>query len=276
MDNTDTSCITKYPFVFIHGTGFRDRNWFNYWGRIPTELTSRGCELYYGHQDSWATVENNAASLEVRIEEILAETGAEKVNIVAHSKGGMEARYVISSLHMSDAVASLTTISTPHHGSKTMDFVCGLPAFLFRVAAFFANHWFKMLGDSNPDFHFVCRQFTTGYAEEFNQNNPDAQGVYYQSYAGVMKNSFSDIMMFIPHFVVRRIEGENDGLVTPRSAQWGHYKGILKGRTNRGISHADEVDMRRRRLSKKSEDGYVSDICDAYIQIVQDIKKLGF
>jgi len=276
MDTGSTNCITKYPFVFIHGTGFRDHKWFNYWGRIPTALALHGCKFYYGNQDSWATVENNAVSLKERIEEILAETGAEKVNIVAHSKGGMEARYIISSLGMSDSVASLTTVSTPHHGSKTMDFVCGLPVFLFRAAAFFANLWFRILGDSNPDFHFVCRQFTTDYAEEFNKNNADANGVYYQSYAGVMNNSFSDAMMIIPHFVIRLIEGENDGLVTTKSAQWGHFKGILKGRTNRGISHADEVDMRRRKLSKKSEVGYVSDICDVYIQIVSDLKQLGY
>lgn len=276
MGIDDTNCKTKYPLLFVHGTGFRDRNWFNYWGRIPTALASRGCEIYYGNQDSWATVENNAMTVKTRLREILDKTGAEKVNIIAHSKGGLEARYLISTLGMADSVASLTTVSTPHHGSRTMDLACRLPGLLFRMAAFFANHWFKLLGDSNPDFHFVCRQFTTGYAEEFNKTNADADGVYYQSYAGVMKSLFSDGMMFFPHFVVRCIEGENDGLVTPRSARWGEFKGVLKGCTNRGISHADEVDMRRRRLSKKNEEGGVGDICDVYVQIVSDLKRLGY
>lgn len=276
MDTHDDSCLTKYPFIFVHGTGFRDRNWFNYWGRIPTVLASHGCQFYYGNQDSWATIENNAATLKVRIAEILNESGAEKVNIVAHSKGGTEARYLISSLGMADVVASLTTISTPHHGSKTMDLLFKLPEFSFKIASFFANQWFKLLGDSNPDFHFVCKQLSAAYAEEFNQNNPDADGVYYQSYAGVMRNSFSDLMMFWPHFFVSIIEGENDGLVTPASAQWGDFKGVLKGAANRGISHADEVDMRRRRLSKKTRDGYTSDICDVYVQIIEDLKQLGY
>lgn len=276
MDHKNTDCKTRYPLLLIHGTGFRDRKWFNYWGRIPSSLSACGCHFYYGNQDSWATIENNAATLAERIREVLTETGAEKVNVIAHSKGGMEARYIISSLGMSDCIASLTTVSTPHHGSKTMDFICGLPVFLFRAAAFFANLWFRILGDSKPDFHYVCKEFTTGYAEEFNRNNADAAGVYYQSYAGVMRNSFSDAMMFIPHFVVSRVEGENDGLVTPFSAKWGDFKGVLKGRTHRGISHADEVDMRRRKLSKKSEEGYVSDICDVYVKIVSDLKQLGY
>ena len=276
MDNCQTSCKTRYPVLMIHGTGFRDRNRFNYWGRIPTTLADCGCQIYYGNQDSWATIENNAATVQERIRYILAETGAEKVNIIAHSKGGMEARYVVSTLGMAGQVASLTTISTPHHGSKTMDLACRLPGMLFRMAGFFANRWFRLLGDQNPDFHFVCRQFTTEFAEEFNRRNADADGVFYQSYAGVMRNSFSDFLMFFPHFVVRRIEGENDGLVTPESAKWGEFKGILKGRSNRGISHADEVDMRRRRLSRKNEAGFVSDICDIYVKIVRDLRQNGF
>lgn len=276
MDTHDDSCLTKYPFIFIHGTGFRDRNWFNYWGRIPAVLASHGCQLYYGNQDSWATIENNAEALKERIAAVLKESGAGKVNIVAHSKGGMEARFIISSLGMAEVVASLTTISTPHHGSKTMDLLLKLPDFSFRAASFFANHWFKLLGDSNPDFHFVCKQLSAAYAEEFNRNNADAQGVYYQSYAGVMKNSFSDLMMFWPHFWVKRIEGESDGLVTPASAQWGNFKGVLKGATSRGISHADEVDMRRRRLSKKTREGCINDISDVYVKIIKDLKQLGY
>lgn len=276
MDNNKTDCKTKYPIFFIHGAGFRDRNWLNYWGRIPTALTRNGCQIHYGNQDSWATIENNALVLKERIQEVLTETGAEKVNIIAHSKGGLEARYIISSLKMSDSVASLTTISTPHHGSETMDLICRFPTFLFKITSVLANLWFRILGDKNPDFHHVCRQFTTFHAKEFNQCNKNIEGVYYQSYAGVMNNSLSDIIMVIPHFVINIIEGESDGLVTPKSAKWANFKGILRGSTSRGISHADEVDLRRRKLCKKRKTGCVNDICDVYLKIVRDLKKLGY
>lgn len=276
MSCAKTDCKTKYPIVFIHGTGFRDRKRFNYWGRIPKVLIENGCAVYYGNQDSWATIENNAIALKDRIIKVLAETGSEKVNIIAHSKGGLEARYIISSLGMSDQIASLTTIGTPHHGSKTMDLIDKLPPFLFNISSVFINLWFKILGDRNPDFHSVCKQFTSSYAEEFNQNNADSKSVYYQSYAAVMKNSFSDFIMIIPHFVIHLIEGENDGLVTPKSAEWTNFREILRGSTRRGISHADEVDMRRMRLSSKIKSGYVNDICDVYIQIIKNLKKMGF
>lgn len=276
MNIISDKCQTKYPIVLIHGTGFRDRKHLNYWGRIPKVLESNGCSIFYGHQDSWATIENNAMTIKNSIEKIITQTGVEKVNIIAHSKGGLDSRYDISSLAMSAKIASLTTIATPHHGSKTMDLICKLPKGLFRLVAVFVNLWFRILGDANPDFHNVCGQFTTYFTQKFNIENPDAEDVYYQSYSAVMSNSFSDIIMFIPHFVVNLVEGENDGLVTPKSAEWTNFRGILRGSTNRGISHADEVDIRRMRLSRKNSNGRINDICDVYSQIVSDLKSSGY
>ena len=46
----------------------------------------------------------------------MQKTGCGKVNIIAHSKGGLDSRYAISKLGSDKYVASLTTINTPHHG----------------------------------------------------------------------------------------------------------------------------------------------------------------
>ena len=98
-ENTISDCCkTKYPIVLIHGTGFRDLKWPVYWGRIPKILTEQGADLFYGLQDCWASTETNAEAIAERIDAILEETGAEKVNLIAHSKGGLEARMAASSL----------------------------------------------------------------------------------------------------------------------------------------------------------------------------------
>ena len=81
-------CATRYPVVLIHGAGFRDLRWPVYWGRIPAALQAEGAQLYYGLQDCWGSIETNAGQIARRIDEILAETGAQKVNVIAHSKGG--------------------------------------------------------------------------------------------------------------------------------------------------------------------------------------------
>ncbi|MBY6921890.1 triacylglycerol lipase, partial [Clostridium botulinum] len=45
-------CKTKYPIVLVHGVGFRDLKYINYWGRIPKELIRNGATVYYGNQEA--------------------------------------------------------------------------------------------------------------------------------------------------------------------------------------------------------------------------------
>ena len=265
----------KYPILLVHGMGFRDSKRINYWGRIPKALEQMGCKIFYGHQDSNASIETNAQTIADRIHEIVEETGVEKVNIIAHSKGGLDCRYAISTLHVGSKVASLTTINTPHNGSKTVDKLMKCPQPLVKLVGFGADCWFRVLGDKHPDSYKSFQSFTTKAAAEFNGNNPDEDGIYYQSYAFVMKNPFSDIFLWLPSFVVGIVEGENDGLLTPEAVKWSNFKGIYRGVGNRGISHCDEVDMRRRPLSRKTGDG-VSDIVDFYKNLVFELSDMGF
>jgi triacylglycerol esterase/lipase EstA (alpha/beta hydrolase family) len=115
--------MLKYPVLLVHGAGFRDKTlgFINYWGRIPELFSKHGVDVFYGGTDAWGSIENNAEVIRNKINDILNETKAEKVNIIAHSRGGLEARYLISTMNMAHTVASLTTISTPHHGVKAMN-----------------------------------------------------------------------------------------------------------------------------------------------------------
>ena len=267
---------TKYPVLMIHGVGFRDLKWPLYWGRIPAALASTGAVLFYGQQDCWARIEDNAKTLKARIRQILDETGSDKVNIIAHSKGGLEARMAASSLGMGAYIASITTIGTPHRGSKTIDKLLKAPDSLFNIAFFAVDNWIGLIGDTKPNFYAVCRDFSTAYAEAFNRENPDVPGVFYQSFAGVMKTPLSDINLSTANVIVKMIEGENDGLVSVASAKWGERFTLLTGRTNRGVSHYDEIDFRRAPLSAKSGGDGIADICDVYKAIVHDLAARGY
>jgi triacylglycerol lipase len=114
---TDTRCKTRYPLLLVHGTGSIDPM---HWGRIPEVLIQNGAEVFFGQQDSWADIETKAKGIAQRINEIITQTHADKVNIIAHSKGGLEARMAASSPGIHDRIASITTVATPHYGSKTM------------------------------------------------------------------------------------------------------------------------------------------------------------
>ena len=270
-----TVCKTKYPILLVHGAGFRDLKIPVYWGRIPNVLRSHGATVYFGEQDCWASTETNAHALCERIDVILSETGAEKINIIAHSKGGLEARMAASSLGYGGKIASITAIGTPHRGSKTFTKFLRAPRAFFSIAAFAVNNWIRLVGDQKPDFQRVCEEFAVSHMERFNAENPDVKGVFYQSVAGVMKHPFSDINLSTACFVLNRIEGPNDGLVSVESATWGERCILLSGNTRRGVSHLDEIDMRRTAFSRQTGEG-VRDITDFYVELVHNLKNGGF
>lgn len=264
----------KYPILLVHGMGFRDRKHPNYWGRIPKELERMGCKVYYGNQDANGSVEANARTLERRIGEIIEESGAEKLNVIAHSKGGLEIRYVISTLKVRDRIASVTTMNTPHHGSLTVDALLKVPDILIRGGCKCVDLWMRIWGDQAPDTYSAIQMFRTTEAERFNRENPDAEGIYYQSYAFVMKHAFSDIFLCWTYPVVYYFEGENDGLLAPRATEWTNFKGVFRGNSGRGISHCDEIDLRRHRLTRKAGEG-LSDIIEVYADAVRELERQG-
>jgi triacylglycerol lipase len=262
-------CKTKYPLVLIHGVGFKDFKYINYWGRIPKELIKNGATIYYGNQEAWGTIEYNAQDIKNKIFEVVKETGCKKVNIIAHSKGGLDSRYMISKLDMADYVASITMISTPHRGTKLIDIIYKMPKGLLKLIGLGFYKYFKMIGDKNPDFFAATRQLSIDYCREFNETVKDAPQVYYQSYTSKMNNLFSDYILTIPYIILKLADGENDGLVSIESSMWGNFRGVLKNRYNRGISHGDIIDLR-----KNEYKGF--DVREQYVRIVEDLKNKGF
>ncbi|MDU1889869.1 MAG: triacylglycerol lipase [Dysgonomonas sp.] len=263
-------CETKYPLLMLHGVGFRDFKYINYWGRIPKYLVRNGARVYYGHQEALGTIKDNAAMVKDKIMEIIEETGCDKVNIIAHSKGGLDARYTITTLGMSDYVASLTTISTPHRGSTLADFGDKyISDKLYRKVANIFDKYFLKIGDKNPDFYTAMHQFTQEYAEEFNKNTLDAESVYYQSYMSLMKNCFSHSLLSIPYLIMCFSDKQNDGLVTLDSAKWGEFRETFTNKRFRGISHGDMIDLTRGNYRN-------FDVIEVYIKMVADLKAKGF
>jgi len=276
MAHAADECATKYPVVLVHGAGFRDSlAGVNYWGRIPAYLEGRGAAIRYGGTDGWSSVAQGGADLKATVEKVLAETGSEKVNIIAHSKGGLDARYMIASLGMAGKVASLTTISTPHHGSKVLDTILKAPDEAFRAVAAPVNLFCRIIGDKNPDFHRGVLDMSRGYMAQFNQENPDQPGVYYQSFAGQLYAPASDILLCWPAYWIKVEDGPNDALVSVESAQWANYRGAIRGAGYRGISHADEVDLRRQDIEIEPLLGATT-LCGLYAAMVAELGQMGY
>lgn len=264
-------CLTKYPLVMVHGIFFRDWQLVNYWGRIPQELQKCGAKVYYGSQQSSAPVAACAAELKARVEAVLKETGAEKVNLIAHSKGGLDSRYAISRLGLAPCVASLTTINTPHHGCIfAQELLKKLPAGLISWLEKRYNGIFHALGDAQPDFLGGVRDLAHDACETFNAATPDVPGVLYQSVTSVMRSPRSAAFpLDLTWKLVNKYDREpNDGLVAESSARWGSYLGTLKVSGRRGISHGDVIDLMREDI-----DGF--DVREFYTMLVKGLKEKG-
>lgn len=264
-------CATKYPILLVHGVFFRDSRLLNYWGRIPAELKENGAEIYYGDQQSALSVEDSAKELAAKIEEIVARTGCGKLNIIAHSKGGLDSRYAISRLDCGKYIASLTTINTPHRGCLFAEYLLGvckprLKNFIERVY----NKTFYVLGDDSPDFMAAVKCLTNSYCEQFNKDVPNDPDVMYQSYGSKATNRRSGhFPLNFSYPVVKKYDGDNDGLVALSSAPWGERFTPLYPEGRRGITHADMIDLNRIDIK-----GF--DVREFYVQMVSDLRERGF
>lgn len=272
----DDSCKTKYPIMLLHGIGYDDQHYSRYWGRIPEALKEQGAELYFGNQDPFGSIRANAAQIKVSAQQALRQSGAEKLNLIAHSKGGLEARYMISALGMEKCVASLTTIATPHRGISSMDRVKTRSAAFYKGLVFTFNAMLLADGRGKNSSLAVYEQLTADYMEVFNQLVPDKEGVYYQSYALDMKRALSHPAMGLFYILVKKFEGQNDGLVSAQSAKWGEFRGVYTGKGKNGISHPRAADSCQRTVSRKNAQSGIPDIIQLYQEIGRGLKRRGY
>ena len=104
------------------------------------------------------------------------------MNIIAHSKGGLDSRYALSVLGADKYVASLTTVNTPHRGCLFAEYLLNKVSENMRNAiADKYNSALKKIGDPNPDFIAAVTDLTSSACAVLNENCPDCENVYYQS-----------------------------------------------------------------------------------------------
>lgn len=263
-------CATKYPILLVHGIFFRDSRYFNYWGRVPTELTKNGAVIYYGNHQSALSIEDSAAELAQRIEQIVRETGCEKLNIIAHSKGGLDCRYAVSKCGSAPYVASITTINTPHRGCGFADYLLhNVSDNVKNKVADTYNTTLKRLGDASPDFLLAISSLTEEYCTDFNRKVLDVPEIHYYSIGSKLNHSTNGkFPLNFSYMLVKYFDGANDGLVSEKSFPWGEKYTFLTTKGKRGISHGDMIDLNRENI-----DGF--DVREFYVQLVADLKNKG-
>ncbi|MCA9642792.1 MAG: hypothetical protein H6718_13065 [Polyangiaceae bacterium] len=206
-----TRSPTRHPLVLVHGVLGFDRVrvggiHVNYFRGVTDELRRNGFEVHVVRVDPLAPIPVRAAQL---AEQVLA-LGVGRVNLVAHSMGGLDARYALAHLGLEACVASLTTIGTPHrgtpvadHGTRWLGDMLGLRRVAERFGAEVEGFW----------------ELTTHRMERFNAEVPDVNGVWYASV--VSEGRSANPLLRVTQGLLQRGHGASDGLVPTDSQRWG-------------------------------------------------------
>lgn len=258
---------TKYPIVLVHGVMLKDLKFFKAFSYIEKILKKEGCIVYTSLTDGFGTIENNAKQLKKQIEEILVKENVDKVNLIAHSKGGLDSKYMIEQLGMEDYVASLTTLCTPHKGSIIATKLLGLPKWILKIIEFWLNLVYKIFKDENPDCVAVAKQLQSKDTLE-NETIDFSNKVYCQSYSTTMKKCKDDFIMSIPLFFSKKYESyDSDGMVSKESAKFVNFKDDCI--TDESISHSEIVGFTFSKRKKAKIIAFYKNLC-------LDLIDLGF
>lgn len=174
-----TYCKTKYPIILVHGVcGFDSIvGLVDYWYGIPKKLESSGAVVRQAKLSAQSNNDVRASQLIEQIEAFLADTGALKVNIIAHSHGSTTSRQ--AAFIRPELVASLTTIAGPHKGSPVADFANEEIPPVIQGLGFMAGDALGAIIDFisgndglSQDTEGLLNHFTKEGISEFNENYP--------------------------------------------------------------------------------------------------------
>lgn len=181
-----------YPIVLSHGffgfDTFAGLDFLTYYFEVADTLKGAGeLEVFTPTVDPFNDSTTRSAQLERQIEAILARTGAAKVNVIAHSQGGLDSRMVAS--RRPELFAALVTVSTPHRGTPVSDLISqGLsnPQARAAVDAIIGVAAPALWSDATADSSIIAAlgQFETARMRAFNAQFVDRPGVAYFSVAG--------------------------------------------------------------------------------------------
>ena len=252
---------TRYPIVLVHGLfGFDNIGPVEYFYGIPYALWVDGAQVYTVSVSAANSTEVRGEQLLTQVKQILAASGASKVNLIGHSHGGPTARYVASV--RPDLVASVTSVDGVNKGSKVADVLLGLtpPGSLSNVILGSITNGLASIisflsGNPNlPQNAIAANQsLSTAGSARFNAAHPEgvptsacgegaynARGVAYFSWSGAQPyTNVFDIIDPALALTSLAFGGEkNDGLVSSCSSHLGRVI-----RDDYGMNHLDAVNQ---------------------------------
>jgi len=200
------------PVVLVHGLFGFDRIGvpgarFDYFRGIARHLETLGCQAHAVRLPAAASVPDRARELVAAIDAL----PHDRIDLIAHSLGGLDARYALSHLGLARRVRSLVTVGTPHRGTPLADLALKGPLD-------WARRIVRALGMPLEALDWLGTEAQAA----FNASVLDVPGVRYACVVGGIRGRTPVPLALVPaHAYLRRVAGPNDGLVPIASQYWG-------------------------------------------------------
>lgn len=244
---------TRHPVVFMHGMGGTDAylDLITYFYGVEDALTGDGYAVFMPTVDPFEATSVRARDWAAHLDALVDAGEGRRFNLIGHSQGGLDARYLASLLDDEGRVVSVTTIGTPHRGSPVADVMGGFldVAWLAELSlGALADVLSVLLGSgADQDISAQIAFLSTEEMAAFNEDVLDRADVVYASWAGRTCGALDvaciaetggeivDPLLAASFLLLSAVEGDSDGMVPVSSAAWGTLRGTLPA------DHIDEV-----------------------------------
>ena len=281
---------TKYPILFVHGNfgfsrlGSADFG-LDYWYKILPNLASNGATVYASQLSPLNSTDIRGEQLIAQVEEVLAITGKEKVNLMGHSQGGSTTRYAAGIIP--NKIASVTTIAGDHKGTKVVDFIMQTGLGASVVATFmdlvigpaikFAEGRPDLPNDTLASFNSVSTAGALAFNERFPNGIPTSncgegeyvsKGIYNYSWSGAggITNVFDpDTLLVSLSPLAYGLFTSNDGFIGSCDSHFGkvirddyylnHFDEVNQVLGLRGLFSPDPVSLFRQHANRLKQQG---------------------
>jgi triacylglycerol esterase/lipase EstA (alpha/beta hydrolase family) len=236
---------TRFPIVMVHGwTGFENIGPLSYFYHVREDLEGLGYPVAIPVLDPYNAVEVRGEQLLAFVDNTLTTQRARKVDLIGHSQGGIDSRYVAAEAGggRGDRIGAVITIGTPHQGTPFTDVALGLLPGPAEQALIFVFNFLGAAQSQQSDVEASLYTLSETYMQgEFNELYVDDPRVEYRSWmgetcvGGIGCQDVLDPLLVFSHEIIYGIAGANDGLVPEESAKWGTYLGLVPA------DHIDEI-----------------------------------
>ena len=246
---------TRNPIVLLPGIlGFEKMlGVVEYYPAVGEALTTGGARVFIAYGSKANSSEVRARQIIPQLDEIKAITGAERLNLIGHSQGAVDARIIAKD--RPDLVASVTSVGGPHRGSFVADKIASgslgpLPGLMLGAIA---DLFTLVTGATEPnDVDVAMRALSSAGMAELNarypaalpaepcgQGAPVVDGIHYYSWGGVASLT-NPIDLLDPLWLIGSLlgNGPNDGLIARCSS---HLGAVV--RDDYPQNHIDETNM---------------------------------